>query len=97
MAGLPRGKGPSSLLDAPGRAVKRKPNVRDADPALAQLLTVQELAELLQVPDKTIYSWRYRGEGPRGVTVGRHLRYRPQDVAAWLETQMGPLRHGDWS
>jgi excisionase family DNA binding protein len=77
--------------------VKRKPTDRDAHPALAQLLTVRELAELLQVPEKTIYSWRYRGEGPRGVMVGRHLRYRQQDVVAWLETRMGPLRHGDRS
>lgn len=77
--------------------MKRKPSVRDAHPALDRLLTVQELAELLQVPDKTIYSWRYKGEGPRGVRVGRHLRYRPPDVAAWLETKTGPRRRGDRS
>jgi excisionase family DNA binding protein len=75
----------------------RRPHVRDPAPAVPRLLTVQELAELLQVPPKTVYSWRYRGEGPRGIMVGRHLRYRPQDVAAWLEIQMGPLIHGDRS
>jgi excisionase family DNA binding protein len=75
----------------------RRPHVRDPGPAVPRLITVQELAELLQVPPKTLYSWRYRGEGPRGIMVGRHLRYRPQEVAAWLEMQMEPLRHGNRS
>jgi excisionase family DNA binding protein len=56
----------------------------------SESLSWDELAELLQVPEKTVYSWRYRGEGPRGVIVGRHLRYRPQDVDAWLEARTGP-------
>jgi excisionase family DNA binding protein len=97
VARLPGGERPPTFLDAQERAVKRKSNVGDAHSTLAQLLTVSELAELLQVLEKTIYSWRYRGEGPPGVVVGRHLRYRPQDVAAWLETQMATLRHGDRS
>lgn len=60
-----------------------------AQPALSRLLTVPELAELLQVPTKTIYTWRYKGEGPAGVTVGRHLRFRAEDVAVWLDAQVG--------
>ena len=52
-----------------------------------QLLSVPELAKLLQVPVATIYRWRYRGEGPEPIRVGRHLRYDPADVAAWLEGQ----------
>ena len=27
---------------------------------LSRLLTVQELADLLQIPAKTIYTWRYK-------------------------------------
>lgn len=67
--------------------MKPRPDVRDTQTTLAQLLTVQELAELLQVPQKTVYSWRYKGEGPPGVVVGRHLRFRAEDVAAWLESR----------
>ncbi len=51
-----------------------------------ELLTIQQLAELLQVPVATIYRWRHRGEGPRGIRVsGRHVRYRRADVETFLE------------
>ncbi|KIF79111.1 DNA-binding protein [Streptomyces sp. 150FB] len=36
---------------------------------------------------KTLYQWKYRGIGPNVHKVGRHLRYRWQDVDAWLEKQ----------
>jgi excisionase family DNA binding protein len=61
-------------------------------PALSRLLTVQEVADLLQVPPKTIYAWRYRGLGPTAVPVGKYLRFRPEDVAAWLEARAEPER-----
>ena len=47
--------------------------------------TVNELAEWLQVPPGTVYQWRYRGTGPVGHRIGRHLRFRREDVEAWLE------------
>jgi predicted DNA-binding transcriptional regulator AlpA len=37
------------------------------------------------VPVKTLYQWRYKGVGPAGVRVGRHLRYRAADVEAWID------------
>ncbi|MDP9301773.1 MAG: helix-turn-helix domain-containing protein [Actinomycetota bacterium] len=52
---------------------------------LSRLLTVPELADLLQVPTKTIYTWRYNGVGPPAVPMGRYLRFRTEDVVAWLE------------
>jgi excisionase family DNA binding protein len=63
----------------------------DLNQSLSRLLTVQELADLLQVPAKTIYTWRYRGEGPPGVTVGRHLRFRADDVVAWLDDRTSTM------
>jgi len=51
-----------------------------------QLLDAHELAEWLAVPVATLYQWRYTGNGPRALKVGRHLRYRRSDVEAWLET-----------
>jgi excisionase family DNA binding protein len=55
-----------------------------------RLLTIEEVAEYLQVPVKTLYDWRHRGLGPRGLRVGRHVRYRHADVDAWLETRVDP-------
>jgi len=56
--------------------------------SLDRLLTVEDLAEYLNVPIATIYAWRYRGKGPRGFRVGRHLRFREGDVEEWLRRQL---------
>lgn len=53
---------------------------------MGKLLTVRELADYLQVPPQTVYTWRHRGEGPPAIKVGRrHLRFREEDVQAWLQ------------
>ncbi len=62
-------------------------SVAAGQPSLSRLLTVEELADLLQVPPKTIYAWRYKGVGPPAVPVGKYLRFRVEDVAAWLDTR----------
>jgi excisionase family DNA binding protein len=55
---------------------------------LNPLLSAQEVAEYLGVPVTTIYTWRHRSQGPPGLRVGRHLRYRRCDVEAWIEHQL---------
>ena len=52
-----------------------------------RLLTVEELADLLQVPVRSVYVWRQKGIGPRGIRVGKYVRYRPSEVNRWLEAQ----------
>lgn len=54
------------------------------------VLTVDGLAALLKVPTSTVYAWRYRRTGPRGIRVGKHVRFRRSDVEQWLETQADP-------
>lgn len=51
-------------------------------------MSIQELADYLDVPVKTIYAWRYHGHGPRGFRVGRHVRFRWRDVQVWLSERM---------
>lgn len=63
------------------------------DPAPAprrseRLLSAQELADYLEVPVKTIYTWRHRNTGPRGFRIGKHLRYRWGDIEAWLDARI---------
>lgn len=48
------------------------------------LWSVEEVAEYLRVPAKTIYAWRYQGFGPPAFRLGKHLRFRPAEVEAWL-------------
>ncbi|MFE5484530.1 helix-turn-helix transcriptional regulator [Streptomyces sp. NPDC056527] len=51
-------------------------------------LTPADVAELLGVPIETIYQWRRKRVGPRGFRVGRHVRFDPNDIRAWVESQM---------
>jgi excisionase family DNA binding protein len=52
---------------------------------LEPLIDVQQLADYLDVPVKTLYAWRYRREGPPAFRVGRHLRYRCSDIQRWIQ------------
>ena len=51
------------------------------------LIDITELAAYLKVPVATIYAWRYRGTGPPGLRIGRHVRFRLRDVERWLESR----------
>ncbi|MFF0743011.1 helix-turn-helix transcriptional regulator [Streptomyces sp. NPDC004111] len=51
-------------------------------------LTPTDVADLLGVPIETIYQWRRKHTGPKGFRVGRHLRYDPADLRAWVESLM---------
>jgi predicted DNA-binding transcriptional regulator AlpA len=52
-----------------------------------RLWTLPETAAYLVVPERTLYAWRARGEGPPAAKVGRHLRYDPAKVRAWVESR----------
>jgi len=52
-----------------------------------QLGKPNEVAEYLGIPPKTLTQWRYNGTGPRFSKVGRHVRYRWNDVEKWLDEQ----------
>jgi excisionase family DNA binding protein len=56
-------------------------------------LTVQDLADYLDVPVATIYSWRYRQLGPPGFRIGRHLRFRWSDFERWIEDRITQTSH----
>ncbi len=53
------------------------------------LVTTAEAAELLKVQMNTLAVWRLHGRGPRFYKLGRSVRYRRSDLAAYLG---GPLR-----
>ena len=53
---------------------------------LPALMSVAELAAFLQVPIKTIYTWRSQGIGPKGIKVGRYVRFARSEVSRWLST-----------
>ena len=51
----------------------------------SRLLSTEDVARILVVPVATLYCWRYKGTGPKAYRVGKHLRYRLEDVAKWLD------------
>lgn len=53
-------------------------------PAAPHLLTLAEAAEYLGVKVKTLYEWRRLRKGPPSLQVGRLVKYRVDDLDAWL-------------
>jgi excisionase family DNA binding protein len=51
---------------------------------MKDMLSPADLAEFVGVPVRTVYAWRHAGEDPPGYRVGKHVRYRREDVEAWL-------------
>lgn len=49
-----------------------------------RLVSPEELAAYLAVPVQTVYGWRSKGVGPRGLRVGKHVRFRKADIERWL-------------
>jgi predicted DNA-binding transcriptional regulator AlpA len=54
---------------------------------LEPMLSIEDLAEYLALPVRTLYDWRQCGRGPRAIHVGRQLRYFVSDVQSWLQEQ----------
>jgi predicted DNA-binding transcriptional regulator AlpA len=46
--------------------------------------SVLDLADWLGVEPSAVYNARWRGRGPKGVKVGRELRFRRSEVERWL-------------
>lgn len=55
------------------------------DTVAQALLKPDEVAELLGIPKATLYRWRVDSKGPRGIRVGKHLRFRQSEVDRWLD------------
>ncbi len=54
-----------------------------------QLLTPTQAGDLLAMTKGALAQLRYLGSGPRFVRVsGRAIRYRPQDLDEWIETNL---------
>ncbi|MEW2220010.1 helix-turn-helix domain-containing protein [Streptomyces sp. NPDC006990] len=47
-------------------------------------LTPDDIAETFGVPLETVYQWRKKRTGPPGFRIGKHLRYDPADVHAYV-------------
>jgi excisionase family DNA binding protein len=48
---------------------------------------VEEVSQYLGVPVQTLYTWRKSGTGPPAARIGKHLRYDPASVRAWVQAK----------
>jgi len=61
---------------------------------MEKLLTVDDLAALLNIQRRSVYVARYtHGNLPPAIKVGGLLRFRPSDVEAWLANQPASARN----
>ncbi|MFD4760887.1 helix-turn-helix transcriptional regulator [Streptomyces sp. NPDC058439] len=50
-------------------------------------LTPEDLTQMFSLPSvETVYAWRKKRIGPPAIRIGKHLRYDPQAVRAWVDT-----------
>lgn len=56
----------------------------NATTTVPKLLSVEDLAAWLDIPKQTIYEWNCARKGPKRLRLGRHIRYRAEDVLTWL-------------
>jgi predicted DNA-binding transcriptional regulator AlpA len=54
-------------------------------------LAPDDIAAMFDVPLETVYQWRKKRTGPRGFRIGKHLRYDPADVRAYVDQR----KHAD--
>lgn len=57
-------------------------------PRTLELLSPDELAASIKMSKRTLAKWRCNGRGPEYVRLGHAVRYRQQDVDAWLEAKV---------
>ena len=54
---------------------------------MKQLLTIEEVPELLKIPKSSLYYQRERGRSPGalGIRIGKHVRWDPQVLQEWCD------------
>jgi len=52
-----------------------------------ELLDERQAAQTLNLSPKTLQKWRVVGGGPPFVKLNAAVRYRPEDLQAWLDAR----------
>jgi predicted DNA-binding transcriptional regulator AlpA len=54
-------------------------------PVFSPPLSEEDVAAATGVSRNTLRHWRWIGEGPRYVKMGKRIGYRPADLQAWID------------
>jgi predicted DNA-binding transcriptional regulator AlpA len=52
-----------------------------------QLLTERDIAHLISMSVASVRRWRLLRQGPKYIKIGAAVRYKPEDISAWLEAR----------
>jgi len=52
-----------------------------------EILTLDEVAQILKVPVGALRKWRTNGAGPKGFRAGKYVRYRRSAVEQFIAEQ----------
>lgn len=74
----------SPRRSVPVMTAPETPTARSQPPRCDRLWSCKDVADFLGVPVGTLYSWRITQDGPPAFKLGKHLRYDPEAVRAWL-------------
>ena len=69
----------------------RNEKPRQATPTTStceRLWTIDDVSAFLGVPVQTLYQWRHRSYGPPCMSLGKHLRFDPDQVRAWVASKV---------
>jgi len=62
-------------------------NKSQAAERLQSLLNEHEVARITGLSVASVRRWRLSRQGPKYLKIGAAVRYRPEDVSAWLESR----------
>lgn len=69
-------------------------SIVSTDRSLPCTLGVQELAKILKISKRSVWRYVASGELPQPIRFGRNVRWRLEDVEAWIEARISPHRNG---
>lgn len=61
-------------------------NMEEKERTPEKLMTLQEVADYLQIKERTIYQWAQLGKIP-GFKLGNIWRFKREDIDTWIEEQ----------
>ena len=59
----------------------------ERDHNVSALLTEHQVAQATRLSVASVRRWRLLRRGPKYIKIGASVRYRPEDLAAWIESR----------
>ncbi len=62
---------------------------------MTKLITSEELSKILRIPKRTIYKFAKEGQIPGVIRIGKHWRFRADEIEQWIHEQRKPRIDSD--